>query len=56
MNRKIMNDIMYYLRKLLKLARKAQTMSLKEGIDLYEDKEFQKELYEIREFINSFEK
>ena len=55
MNKKIMNDIMYYLRKLLKLARRAQTLSLREGVDTYGDKEIQEELHEIREFIKNTE-
>lgn len=45
--KKIMNDIMYYLRKLLKLARKAQTIG--EGV---EDLENQKIIEEL-EFIKS---
>lgn len=54
-NRRIMNDIMYYLRKLLKLARRAQTSLLREGYDMGDDIEIQECLKEVREAIKDLE-
>ena len=51
MNRKLMNDIMFYLRKLIKLARRAQSLSLTEGAEvgliLKELDDIGKKIYEI---------
>lgn len=52
-NKKTMNDIMYYLRRLLKLARKLQTGMLREGCDPYIDSEIQECLKEVRDLINN---
>lgn len=53
MNRKLMNDIMFYLRKLVKLARRAQSLSLKEG---FEDKSISEEFSSICKEIDDLEK
>lgn len=50
-NRKIMNDIMYYLRRLLKLARVAQSNMLREGTDI----ELLNELDRIKEEVDRLE-
>ena len=55
MNKKVMNDIMYYLRKLIKLARRAQTLSLREGVNIYEDSDIQEELKNMRDVISEIE-
>lgn len=51
MNRKLMNDIMFYLRKLIKLARRAQSLSLTEGAEVglisKELDDIGKKIYEI---------
>lgn len=57
MNRKIMNDIMYYLRKLIKLARRAQTLSIREGTDISEEEsKILEELEYIENDIKDLEK
>jgi hypothetical protein len=53
MNKKIMNDIMYYLRKLVKLARRAQTMTLREGVDDSIESELNSLINEIDELDKS---
>jgi hypothetical protein len=53
MNKKIMNDIMYYLRKLVKLARRAQTMTLREGVDDSIESELNSLINEIDELEKS---
>lgn len=49
MHKKIMNDILYYIRRLLKLARQAQSLGVSEGVDI-------DELNSISEEIDKIEK
>lgn len=52
-NRRLANDILYYLRKLLKLARELQKMSLIEGVDLGD---FDAQVDSIMEEVEQLEK
>ena len=52
-NKKILNDIMYYLRRLIKLARQAQRVSLMEGSDV--DNSILNELSDIEREIENIE-
>lgn len=52
-NKKILNDIMYYLRRLIKLARQAQRVSLMEGLDV--DNSILNELSDIEREIENIE-
>lgn len=52
-NKKILNDIMFYLRKLIKLARHAQSISIKEGIEI--DSHILDEFEQLKKEIDSLE-
>lgn len=52
-NRRLMNDILYYLRKLLRLAKQAQQLQLQEGVEYDSVTE---ELDIIKEEIDRIEK
>lgn len=47
---KVMTDIMFYLRKILKLARRAQALGLTEGSELMD---IEREFQELKEEIDS---
>lgn len=51
--KKTLNDIMYYLRKLIKLARQAQRISLTEGSEI--DNSILEEINDIEREINNLE-
>lgn len=53
LNQRLINEIMYQLRKLMKLVRRVQTISIREGSEDYES--IIKELNESKEVIERFE-
>lgn len=56
-NRAIMNDMIYYLRKLLTLAKSSQKLSLYESADVVDElKEIEKEIERLEEEVRNLEK
>ena len=53
LTKKILNDIMFYLRKLIKLARHAQSISIKEGAEI--DSDILEEFEQLKAEIDSLE-
>lgn len=56
-NRAIMNDMIYYLRKLLTLAKSSQKLSLYESADVVDElNEIEKEIERLEEEVRNSEK